>query len=104
MAIRMDDYLARLPESARREIEQSMARAVAEEATLRQLREARRKSLTAIAKRLKTTQAAVSRLEKRAVVYLSTHRKYVEAVGGRLEIVATLPDKTPVRQTQFSEK
>lgn len=103
MAIKLKDVLAKLPDDERAEVEASMARAVAEEASLRQLREARRKSQTEVAERLHTTQAAISRLEKRADVYLSTLRKYVEAMGGSLEIVATFPDRPAVKLTQFHD-
>jgi hypothetical protein len=38
------------------------------------------------------TQAAVSQLEQRTDVYLSTLENFVEAMGGRLEIYAVFPD------------
>ena len=41
MAIKLDDYLAKLPKKDRRAIEKQAAELIAEEATLRQLREAR---------------------------------------------------------------
>ena len=103
MAIKLEDLLAKLPADERTEVEASMAKAVAEEATLRQLREARRQSQTEVADKLRTTQAAISRLEKRADVYLSTLRKYVEAMGGRLEITAQFPDRPAVKLTQFHD-
>ncbi len=103
MSIRLEDFIAKLPPEEQRLIAERTAEVIAEEATLRRLREARRKSQTEVAARLKTTQAAISRLEKRADVYVSTLRKYVEAVGGKLEIVATFPDAPPVRVTQFAE-
>ena len=38
------------------------------------------------------TQAAVSQLEKRADMYLSTLNNFVEAMGGRLEMFAVFPE------------
>ncbi len=38
---------------------------------------------------METTQAHVSRLERRADLYLSTLRRYIRALGGELRIVAT---------------
>jgi len=49
----------------------------------------------AIAERLEVTQENVSQIERRDVdLRLSTLRRYVEALGGRLEVRATFPDQT----------
>jgi len=45
-----------------------------------------------LAKTLDMTQAAVSQLEQRTDVYLSTLENFVEAMGGRLEMYAVFPD------------
>jgi hypothetical protein len=44
----------------------------------------------------------VSKLERRADMYVSALRTYVEALGGELEIVARFPDGA-VRITQFEQ-
>lgn len=44
-----------------------------------------------IASRLKISQAAVSKIESRTDMLLSTLRKYIEAAGGTLAIVVNLP-------------
>ena len=49
-----------------------------------------------IAIQLGITQDGVSRLEKRSDLLLSTLRKTVEAMGGRLSLVAEFPDRPPV--------
>jgi len=59
---------------------------------LQELRQARALSQDEIAKALGIKQAAVSKLERRTDMYLSTLRKFVEALGGRLEIVAHFPE------------
>ena len=59
---------------------------------LQELRQARTLSQNEMAKSLGIKQAAVSKLERRADMYLSTLRKFVEAMGGRLEIVAHFPE------------
>ena len=46
----------------------------------------------AIAERLKIPQGAVSRMEKRSDLLLSTLREYVGALGGKLELRAVFPD------------
>ncbi|MFO0959709.1 MAG: XRE family transcriptional regulator [Isosphaeraceae bacterium] len=100
MAIRLDDFVADLPEDQREAIRARTAELIAEEATLRQLREARVRSQEEMARKLHIKQAAVSKLERRADMYLSTLRGFIEAMGGQLEIVARFPDRA-VRITQF---
>ena len=100
MAIRLDDYLAKRPDDERQAVEVRAAELIAEEATLRQLREARQRTQEDVGKTLHIKQAAVSKLERRTDMYLSTLRGYIEAMGGELEIVARFPGRV-VRITQF---
>src|SRR3954447_3219600 len=100
MAVRFDDYLAKLPKRRQQAIKKRAAELVAEEATLRQLREARERSQAEIAEKLHVNQAAVSKLERRTDMYLSTLRGYIEAMGGQLEIIARFPNRS-VRINQF---
>ena len=100
MAIRIDDFIARLPEKDQQAIAERTAELIAEEATLRQIREARERSQAAVAAKLHIKQAAVSKLERRTDMYLSTLRGYIEAMGGTLEIIARFPGQA-VRITQF---
>jgi predicted XRE-type DNA-binding protein len=69
---------------------------------LNELRRARELSQQALAERLGTTQPEVSRIESRTDMYLSTLRRFVEAMGGELVIVAEFPDGA-VRISQFAE-
>jgi transcriptional regulator with XRE-family HTH domain len=73
---------------------------IAEEAALRQLREARERSQQEVARRLRIKPAAVTKLERRTDVYLSTLRSTIEAMGGELEIIARFPNMS-VRIRQF---
>lgn len=100
MAIKLDDYLAKRPAKEQEAIAARSAELIAEEATLRQLREARERSQEELAVKLHVKQAAVSKLERRTDMYLSTLRSYIEAMGGKLEIVARFKDQA-VRITQF---
>ncbi len=52
---------------------------------------------------LHINQASVAKLERRTDMYLSTLRRFVEAVGGELEIVARFPDQPPVRLRGIGE-
>jgi predicted XRE-type DNA-binding protein len=74
-----------------------LVRRPAEYVGLKELRKARRLSQAALAARLHTDQAGVSKLEKRADLALSTLKGYVEAAGGSLEIVARFPDGPALR-------
>ena len=85
---------------------QARARSLAEnmlrDMPLYELRLARQKTQAQLARVLDVQQAAVSRIERRADMYISTLRSYIEAMGGHLEIVATFPDGA-VRLTQLGE-
>ena len=80
------------------EDEQQQARMLAvrdlAEMELAELREALQVSQETLAKRLKVTQVAISRLERRPNVFLESVANYVEALGGRLELYAVLPNRT----------
>jgi transcriptional regulator with XRE-family HTH domain len=56
------------------------------------LRVARKQTQVALAERLDVPQNAVSRLERRSDLLLSTLRGYVEGLGGKLELRAIFPD------------
>ena len=100
MAIRFDDDMARLPKKRQQAIKKRTEEVIAEEATLRRLREARERSQVEMAEKLHIKQSAVSKLERRTDMYLSTLRRYIESMGGKLEIIARFPDHA-VRITQF---
>jgi transcriptional regulator with XRE-family HTH domain len=60
--------------------------------TLEELRKARSFSQEQVAEALAVGQPAVAKLEKRADMHVSNLRRYVEALGGRLEITAHFND------------
>jgi len=62
------------------------------EMPLNELRAARHLTQQQLAKSLDMTQAAVSQLEQRTDVYLSTLENFIEAMGGRLEMYAVFTD------------
>ncbi len=72
------------------------------EMRLRELRQTCDLSQAELAAHLDTEQGNVSRLEQQADMYVSTLRRYLNALGGTLEIVAHFPDRD-VRITQFSD-
>ncbi len=69
---------------------------------LQELRHARNLSQEQLAQTLSVKQAAVSKLEKRTDMYVSTLRKFIRAMGGDLEIVAKFPEGS-VQISQFED-
>jgi len=72
------------------------AAALRETMTLEELRKARSLSQEEVAEALAVGQPAVAKLEKRADMHVSNLRRYVEALGGTLEITAHFADATVV--------
>jgi transcriptional regulator with XRE-family HTH domain len=60
--------------------------------TLYQLREARNLTQVSLAKVLNVNQGAVSRMEKRTDMYVSTLRNFIRAMGGQLQVKAVFPE------------
>jgi predicted transcriptional regulator len=73
------------------------SKASAEQATfemnLSKLRELTGKTQVEVAHLVEMTQSELSRAERRDDHLVSTLRRYVEALGGRLEVVAVFDDK-----------
>jgi len=63
-----------------------------EKLPLAEMRKARQMTQNRLAELLQVNQGAISKLEKRSDMYLSTLRSYVEAMGGNLEIRAVFPN------------
>ncbi|MBI1774303.1 MAG: XRE family transcriptional regulator [Proteobacteria bacterium] len=86
----------------------AQAKAAAQAADLRrdmdlaQIRRALKLSQEELGQTLQVGQAAVAKLEKRTDMYLSTIRRFVEAMGGQLEVVARFPGQD-VRISNFHE-
>lgn len=96
MARTLNEVVAALPAAQQAEIEARATRLIEEELTLRDLRKAHALTQARIAEALHISQDGVSRIEKRSDFLLSTLRSYVEAMGGRLRLVAEFPDREPV--------
>ena len=56
-----------------------------------ELRKARMMTRNRLAELLHVNQGAISKMERRSDMYLSTLRSYVEAMGGHLDIRAVFP-------------
>lgn len=80
----------------RKKIEARAAELIAEDMSLRDLREALTLTQKRVAETLGIGQDSVSRLEKRSDLLLSTLRSYIEAMGGSLSLIAEFPNREPV--------
>lgn len=86
----------------RRARNDAATKAMLEEMALHELRQAREKTQQDVARALNVNQPAVAKLEQRADIYVSNLRRYIEALGGTLEITARFPDAS-VSITNFSD-
>jgi hypothetical protein len=92
----LDQKMREVSPVRRKKIEHRAAQLLAEEMSLRELRRAHKLTQDRIAETLGIGQDQVSRLEQRSDLLISTLRSYVEAMGGRLTLVAEFPDHKPV--------
>ncbi len=86
-----------LPDDERAEIDRRFVELLNELESLKELRSLSEMSQAKIAKTLKISPPAVSKIEKQTDMYLSTLRGYVEAMGGELDIIVRLPNRAPVK-------
>ena len=81
---------------------EAKAQTLLAEMPLNELRQARGLSQKALAEVLHIQQPAITKMERRTDMYISTLRSHIEAMGGRLEVIARFPDGD-VRIGNFSE-
>jgi transcriptional regulator with XRE-family HTH domain len=88
--------LAKLTAKQREAVKRRARELEQEEMSLSQLRKAHTMTQVRLAETLGTTQESISRIEHNSDLLLSTLRSYVEAMGGKLQLVAKFPDKPPI--------
>ncbi len=84
-------------EAAKKKTEQLLA-----DLPLQELRQARHLSQEQLASILHVKQAAISKMEHRTDMYISTLRSFIKAMGGDLKITAQFPDGE-VQINQFEQ-
>jgi transcriptional regulator with XRE-family HTH domain len=99
MARNLEQVLAKLPPKRREKVE----RRAAELATLKDLRQAVKRTQEELASSLGVGQDTISRLEQRSDMLISTLKRYVEAMGGQLDLVARFPNRPPVMIDRIAE-
>ncbi len=86
----------------RREKIDAMTKDMLAEMPMHALRRARQLSQEQLADLLEIKQGSVSKLERRTDLYISTLRRYIEAMGGELTLQARFPEGT-VNITRLSQ-
>lgn len=96
MRTTVNQMIERLPRVRRAKVEARAADLIAEEMTLRDMRKAMAMTQSRMATLLGVGQDSVSRLEARSDLLLSTVKGYVEAMGGRIRLIAEFPHRPSV--------
>jgi len=99
----LDEVLESLPKSRRAKIDRRYRELRDEVESLQQLRRAAGRAQIDVAATLRIKQPSVSKIEKQTDLYLSTLRSYVEALGGKLELVVRLPAHRPLTIRQLGK-
>jgi DNA-binding XRE family transcriptional regulator len=101
MAKKFEALRAKMSPEAR-SLADKKAQGMLAEMPLKELRQARGLSQKKLAEALHIQQPAIAKMEKRTDMYISTLRSHIEAMGGKLEILASFPDGT-VQINNFSD-
>ena len=99
----LDEILKQLPKPWQARIDRRFRELRDEVESLQQLRQVTGRAQIDIAAALRIKQPSVSKIEKQTDLYLSTLRGYVEALGGKLELVVRLPAHRPMRIRQLGQ-
>lgn len=101
-AVPAERLFEKLSPERRAKVEANAKAMIEEELTLRQLRKALKLSQDELADRLELSQGSTSRIESRADHRVSTVMSYVEALGGKLRLVAEFPGNHSVHLKHMS--
>ena len=91
MAHKFKDLQLKIPAERRARVEERVREALKGMA-LDELRTAREFTQVELSQVLKVDQGSISKLERRTDMYIGTLRRYIEAMGGSLQIRAVFPD------------
>jgi len=95
MFISHNEVMKNLTPERRDRIKSKAKEIFEEEMTLRDLRAIQHLTQARLAELLGVEQDSVSRMERRADMLLSTMTSYVEAMGGKLSLIAEFPNRRP---------
>lgn len=91
MARKFKELLDKMDSVSRAEVEVRVKAAIAA-MPMDELREARSLTQTQLGEILQVSQGAVSKVERRTDMYISTLRSYIRAMGGDLQMRAVFPE------------
>ena len=103
MARNFKELRSKMSAAAQNRSREKAARMI-ETMALDELRAARSMTQEQLANILGVKQAAVSKMERRTDMYISTLRGIIKAMGGQLEIRAVFPDHGAVEIQQFGDE
>ncbi|MCY4560211.1 MAG: XRE family transcriptional regulator [Chloroflexi bacterium] len=92
MATTLNEKMRRLAPDRRERVESETERLHQEYLTLQQLRKAKEITQAQLAETLGVGQATIAKMERRSDLMISTLRRCIEAMGGRLELTVEFPD------------
>ena len=101
MAHKFRELQMKISAERRVRVEQRVREAIKEMA-LDELRTAREFTQAELSQVLRVDQGSISKLERRTDMYIGTLRRYIEAMGGSLQIRAVFPDGE-VQINQFED-
>jgi predicted XRE-type DNA-binding protein len=91
MAQKFKELQKKISAERRARVEERVREAIKEMA-LDELRTAREFTQAELSQVLRVDQGSISKLERRTDMYIGTLRRYIEAMGGSLQIRAVFPD------------
>ena len=103
MTTTLKNKLKNLPASRKKKVTIRANELIAQEMTLRDLRKALELTQVEVCSKLHMKQEAVSRLERRSDILLSTLVSYIEAMGGELSLTAKFPNRPAVILKGFED-
>lgn len=90
---------------ASKKLSEKISRDLRQQIRLTELRQVLDISQEELGELLSKKQAAISRLERRSDMHVSTLREFVRALGGKLEIIASFPDASyHIKQFELDEE
>ncbi|MEO0411686.1 MAG: helix-turn-helix domain-containing protein [Pseudomonadota bacterium] len=101
MGTTLRDKLNALSKDRRKAIEDDAHSLHTEYLTLRDLRKARQLTQVQLAETLGLKQPTLAQMEQNTDLMLSTLKRYVEAMGGKLNLMVEFPDRPAVHIDTF---
>lgn len=99
----LKDKIKKLPTERKNKISKRVKELIAEELTLQDLRKALELTQADVSAKLHMKQEAISRLERRSDILLSTLVSYIKAMGGELNLTAKFPNRPEVKLKGFED-